>query len=174
MTDVDVDMGEVWSSGATSIPSAPSLDEHLSVDPAFWLDDRMEATDTTECGQECSTINLAVRRDARDRVDGFDETFHHCSDVDGGDRCRKTRRSFAFGRARVDLYRKHPDRILKGDPVVVIGPVSLLGLPIAVRRTPCLLLLAVPAWRNPHSGPAQVIADHAVQSAGVLPQLMAR
>ena len=97
-------------------------------------------------------------------------------DVDWGDWQRQVRRSFSYGRARVDLYRKHPHRlrrILKHDPVVVVWPLYLLGLPIALKRPAYLALLVIPAWRARHVGPVRVIVDHAVYGAGVLRRLVA-
>lgn len=171
----------------------------MSADPGFRLYDRLGAAATAQYVEECPTINLAVAKEAIDGVGGFDETFRYGSDVDlswrlrdagylirrdpdavvdvdWGDWQRQVRRSFAYGRARVDLYRKHPHRlrrILKDDPVVVVWPLYLLGLPIALKRPAYLALLIVPAWRARHVGPVRVIVDHAVYGAGVLRQLVA-
>lgn len=146
---------------------------------------------------ECSTINLAFRRQVFDDLGGFDESFRYGSDVDfswrardrgylirrepeaevlvdWGDRRRQLRRAHHYGRARVRLYRKHPDRaraILRRDPVVVLWPLFILGLPVAVRHPSYLLLLAVPAWRNRRLGPVGVIADHLAYGLGVLAEL---
>lgn len=147
--------------------------------------------------EECSTINLAFRREVFDDLAGFDESFRYGSDVDfswrardcgylirrepdaevlvdWGDRRRQLRRAHLYGRARVRLYRKHPNRtrdILRRDPVVVLWPLFILGLPVAVRRPSYLLLLVVPAWRNRRLGPARVIADHLAYGLGVLAEL---
>lgn len=143
---------------------------------------------------ECATINLAFQRTAFDAVGGFDESFAYGSDVDfswrlrtagyrirfqpdaaitvdWGDTARQARRSFAYGRARARLYRKHKDRlrtVLRDDPVVVAWPLFLLGLPLALRHPTYLLLLTVPAWRARHLGVVRVLADHVLYGAGVL------
>lgn len=144
--------------------------------------------------RECPTVNLAVDRSVFDRVGGFDESFRYGSDVDlswrmvdcgyrlrrghdavvevdwGGWR-RQLRRSYAYGRARVTLYRHHPRRlrrILADDPVVVVWPLYLLGLPIALKRPEYLLLLCIPAWRNRDRGPFRVIVNHSAYAAGAI------
>ena len=147
--------------------------------------------------EECSTINLAFRRQVFDDLAGFDESFRYGSDidfswragdrgylirrdpdaevlVDWGDRRRQLRRAHRYGRARVRLYRKHPHRvraILRRDPVVVLWPLFILGLPLALRHPSYLLLLVVPAWRNRRLGPVRVIADHLAYGLGVLAEL---
>jgi GT2 family glycosyltransferase len=149
---------------------------------------------------ECPTINLAFRRAAWERIGGFDERFEYGSDIDfswrlvdagyrirgaadafvrhdWGDPRRQLKRSWAYGRARARLYRKHPGRIRTGwrrDPVPFAYPLFLLGLPLT-RRVPAYpLLLALPALRNRDEGPARVIADHLVLAAGVLREVAAR
>jgi glycosyltransferase involved in cell wall biosynthesis len=80
--------------------------------------------------RECSTINLAVRREVFDAVGGFDESFEYGSDVDfswravhagvriryapqalvrhdWGTRRRQLKRAFVYGKARARLYHKH-------------------------------------------------------------------
>jgi len=186
---LEIDGGEAVVAGATR-----------SVDTSHLLYRGLSSAAAPDYVEECPTVNLALRRDALDRVGGFDESFRYGSDVDlswrlrdagyrirrdagavidvdWGDWRRQLRRSFAYGRARSDLYRKHPRRlrtVLRDDPVVVVWPLFLLGLPIAVKRPAYLLLLAVPAWRNRHDGPVQVIVDHAVYGAGVLRGLVPR
>jgi glycosyltransferase involved in cell wall biosynthesis len=149
---------------------------------------------------ECPTINLAFARAAFDAVGGFDERFEYGSDVDfswrlgeaghrirsvpdavvehdWGSARRRLRRSFAYGRARARLYRTHPGRLrgaLRRDPMVVVYPLFLLGLPLMwrVRAYPALLLL--PAWRNRADGPVRVVVDHLAFGAGVLAEVARR
>ncbi|MCD0450134.1 glycosyltransferase [Actinocorallia sp. API 0066] len=155
---------------------------------------------------ECPTINLAFTRAAFDAVGGFDERFEYGSDVDfswrlidaghrirsvpdavvthdWGDGRRQLKRSFAYGKARSRLYRKHRarrGRLLTAEPMVVVYPVFLLGLPVLL-LAPWLpwvlaypLLLAVPAWRARGNGPARVVVDHLAYGAGVLADLAGR
>jgi len=148
---------------------------------------------------ECPTINLAFRREALDEVGGFDESFAYGSDVDFSWRLidagyrirsvpdavvlrhdwgtwrRQLRRSYLYGRARARLYRKHHARrrrILQTDPIVVIYPMFLLGLPLTVIFPFYPALLLIPAWRNRSLGAARVVADHLVFGAGVLAELI--
>ena len=149
---------------------------------------------------ECPTINLAFKRKAFDAVGGFDEAFAYGSDVDftwrladagyrirsvsdaivrhdwGGWR-RQLRRSYVYGQARMRLYRKHRARrrhILRDDPIVVVYPVFLLGLPLTLYFPFYPALLLVPAWRNRSNGAARVVLDHLVYGVGVLTELIIR
>lgn len=160
---------------------------------------------------ECPTINFAFRREVFDVVGGFDEGFAYGSDVDftwrltdagyrircvpdavvrhdwGGWR-RQMRRSYVYGKARMRLYRKHRARrkhVLRNDPMVVVYPVFLLGLPLVSASfflgLPLILffplylsLLLVPAWRNRSNGSVRVLVDHLIYGVGVLAELVAR
>ncbi|MGI8330056.1 glycosyltransferase family 2 protein [Actinomadura scrupuli] len=150
--------------------------------------------------EECPTINLAFRREAYDSVGGFDETFAYGSDVDfswrlqdaghrirsapeaivthdWGDRRRQVRRSYAYGKARARLYRKHRSRragLLRREPMVVVYPVFLLGLPLTLVFPLYPALLLIPAWRNRRNGAVRVLVDHLVYGAGVLAELSRR
>lgn len=150
--------------------------------------------------RECATINLAFHREVFDAVGGFDERFAYGSDVDfswrlidagyrirnipdavvehdWGNRRRQVRRSYAYGKARARLYRKHRSRlkhILRDDPVVVIYPVFLLGLPLSLIFPLYPALLLIPAWRNRSIGAVRAVADHLVFGAGVLAELLSR
>ena len=149
---------------------------------------------------ECSTINLAFRREVFDAIGGFDEGFAYGSDVDFSWRLtdagyrirsvpdavvrhdwgrwrRQLRRSYVYGKARVRLYRKHRARlrhVLRNDPMVVAYPVFLLGLPLTLIFPFYPALLLIPAWRNRSDGAVRVIVDHLVYGAGVLAELVAR
>lgn len=146
---------------------------------------------------ECPTINMAFRRSAFDAVGGFDERFEYGSDIDfswrlvdagfrircvagavvahdWGTPGRQLKRGYRYGRARARLYRKHLGRLPaapRTDPMVVVYPLFLLGLPIALRHPGYLALLLVPAWRNRSEGPFRTIADHLAFGLGVLREL---
>jgi glycosyltransferase involved in cell wall biosynthesis len=150
--------------------------------------------------REAPTLNLAFRREVFDAVGGFDESFAYGSDVDFtwrvndmgyrircvpdaiiqhdyGTPQRQRRRSYAYGKARARLYLKHKARrkhVLRDDPIAVVYPLFLLGLPVTLIFPPYLLLLLIPAWRNRSLGMARVIVDHLWFGAGVLAELAGR
>jgi glycosyltransferase involved in cell wall biosynthesis len=150
--------------------------------------------------REAPTLNLAFRREVFDAVGGFDESFAYGSDVDFtwrvndmgyrircvpdaiiqhdyGTPQRQRRRSYAYGKARARLYIKHKSRrkhVLRDDPIAVVYPLFLLGLPVTLIFPPYLLLLLIPAWRNRSLGMARVIVDHLWFGAGVLAELVGR
>jgi GT2 family glycosyltransferase len=147
---------------------------------------------------ECPTLNMAFDRSAFERVGGFDEGFEYGSDIDfswrlveaglrirsvpsavvehdWGGHGRQLRRAFRYGRARARLYRKHPRRLagsLRRDPMVVVYPTFLLGLPLTMRFRLYPALLAIPAWRNRQDGALRVLADHLAFGVGVLSALL--
>ena len=149
---------------------------------------------------ECPTITMAFRRSAFDAVGGFDERFEYGSDIDfswrlvdaglrirsvpeavvrhdWGDVHRQVRRGYRYGRARARLYRKHTRRLtgaLRDDPMVLVYPAFLLGLPLTLRYRLYPALLLVPAWRNRADGPVRVVLDHLAFGAGVLREVARR
>jgi GT2 family glycosyltransferase len=149
---------------------------------------------------ECPTINLAFRREAFDKAGGFDEQFAYGSDVDfswrlvksgyrirsvpdavvrhdWGTRRRQLRRSYVYGQARARLYRKHRLRVrdvLRRDPIVVVYPLFLLGLPLTLVFPFYPALLLIPAWRNRGDGSARILLEHLIFGAGVLAELAGR
>jgi GT2 family glycosyltransferase len=169
----------------------------IAGNPAPYDYDHFELGQTTYL-RECATINLAFRREAFETVGGFDEDFAYGSDVDfswrlrdagyrlrwvpdavighdWGDRRRQLRRSYVYGRARARLYRKHPARlrgVLRRDPVTVVYPVFLLGLPLTLVVPVYPLLLLIPAWRNRSRGGLRTIANHLMYGLGVLAEVL--
>jgi GT2 family glycosyltransferase len=149
---------------------------------------------------ECPTINMAFRRAAFEAVGGFDENFAYGSDIDftwrlrdagyrilavpdavirhdWGTWRRQLRRAYSYGKARARLYRKHKSRrrrVLRDDPMVVVYPVFLLGLPLTLIFPLYPALLLIPAWRNRSLGVVKVLADHLAYGAGVLAELAGR
>ena len=150
--------------------------------------------------KECPTINLAFRREAFDAAGAFDESFAYGSDVDfswrligagyqirsvpssivrhdWGTRRRQLRRSYLYGKARARLYRKHRPglmHVLRNDPIVVVYPVFLLGLPLTLVFPLYPALLLIPAWRNRSYGAAGVLIDHLIFGVGVLTEILSR
>jgi GT2 family glycosyltransferase len=148
----------------------------------------------------CSTINMAFHREVFDAVGGFDETFAYGSDVDFSWRLvdagyrilavpdavtrhdwgtwrRQLGRSFAYGRARARLYGKHRSRrsrVLRDDPMVIVYPAFLLGLPLTLVFPLYPALLLIPVWRNRSHRPVQVVVEHLTFGTGVLTELALR
>jgi GT2 family glycosyltransferase len=175
-------------------------DEAISCGVATKPSDLHSVASRTHGGymREAPTINLAFRREAFDRVGGFDESFEYGSDVDftwrlvdagfrirfvedavveadWGDSRRQVKRGMIYGRARVRLYAKHRmriPRVLAHDPVPFVYAAFLLGLPLTLKFRPYPLLLAVPLWRaRKHPRPFQVVAEHLGQGAGAIREL---
>jgi GT2 family glycosyltransferase len=147
--------------------------------------------------REAPTLNFAFRRKVFDAAEGYDERFAYGSDVDFAWRVndlgyriryvpdavtehsygtlrRQRRRSYVYGKARARLYRKHRARrgqIMRDDPIAVIYPLFLLGLPLTLVFPPYPLLLLIPAWRNRSEGIRRVLVDHLWFGAGVLAEL---
>ena len=154
----------------------------------------------TDYLRECPTINMAFSRKAHDAVGGLDERFAYGSDIDfswrlvdagypirlvkdavvqhdWGTRRRQLRRSYRYGKARARLYRKHRTRlkgILRTDPMVVVYPAFLLGLPLTILFPLYPALLLIPAWRNRAHGSVRVLVDHLAFGLGVLVELAGR
>ncbi len=149
---------------------------------------------------EAPTLNLAFRRSVFDSVRGFDEHFEYGSDIDfswrvvdagrrirsapeavvehdWGSGRRQLRRAYLYGRARARLYRKHRSRwgqLVMRDPVVIVYPLFILGLPLTARFRWYPLLLAIPAFRARSHGPLSVVADHLAYGIGVLSVVVGR
>lgn len=163
-------------------------------------DTAMEANARSEYLDECATINMALTRAAFEAVGGFDEGFEYGSDTDFSWRlvsagfrirnapasvvehdwesgARQLRRAFFYGRARVRLYRRHRARrraMWRTDPVTLVYPAFLLGLPLTARFPLYPGLLAIPAWRNRSNGAGRVLANHLAFGAGVISELTVR
>jgi GT2 family glycosyltransferase len=176
---------------AAGISSAPEGQEGL-------YDTRIHAAAEQEYLSECPTLNMAFRREAFEAVGGFDESFEYGSDIDfswrlvasgrrirsapgavvrhdWGSTRRQLRRAYLYGRARARLYRKHRSRLLRSwrrDPMIIVYPTFLLGLPLTRRFPLYPALLAIPAWRNRREGALRVIADHLSFGAGALSTLV--
>lgn len=195
-TDAGCELAPGWL-GALTAPILDGSEEVtagpvLGSGPWGGLYDRVGPTPTYL--DEAPTINLALARRVLARVGDFDETFEYGSDIDytwrvvasgariravpearvthdWGSRRRQLKRSYRYGKARVRLHRKHatPLRaLLRREPLLVVYPAFLLGLPLALVCPPYLALLAVPAWRARRSQPLAVVVDHLAFGAGAL------
>ncbi len=178
--------GEDVTAGAAQ-GMAGEMHYHLSAD---------EVGETTYL-REAPTLNFAFRRAAFDAVGDFDEGFAYGSDTDFswrlndagyrirlvpdavvrhdyGTASRQRRRSFVYGKARARLYLKHRARrrrVLRDDPITVIYPLFILGLPLTLVFPPYPLLLLIPAWRNRSEGIIRVLIDHVWFGLGVLAEV---
>jgi len=146
-----------------------------------------------------ATINLAFRHEAFEAVGGFDESFAAAEDLDftwrltdhgyrlrwvpdavvkhdWGTPKRQVRRSFFYGRGWCHLLRKHPHRfgeVMKHNPVPIIYPLFLLGLPLTAKWRWYPLLILLPVWRQRNEEvPWLVLLDHLTVGVGVLYELM--
>jgi cellulose synthase/poly-beta-1,6-N-acetylglucosamine synthase-like glycosyltransferase len=172
--------------------------ETLSTDGTALYQGPRQHTGLSEYLTECATMNFAFRREVFDKVGGFDERFAYGSDVDfcwrlneAGYRIRNVpdaivrhdygtwrrqlRRSYVYGKARARLYRKHRARlryVIRDDPVVVVYPLFLLGLPLTLAFPFYPALLLIPAWRNRSYGAIRTLIDHLSFGAGVLAELI--
>jgi cellulose synthase/poly-beta-1,6-N-acetylglucosamine synthase-like glycosyltransferase len=145
------------------------------------------------------TINLAFRREAFDKVGGFDESFGSAEDIDftwrltdagyrlrwvqdavvqhdWGTPERQLRRAFFYGKGGCRLLRKHPQRIpdaVRQNSVPVVYAIFLLGLPLTLKWRWYPLLLLWPIWRQRKDELRWlVLLDHLVMGAGVLHELL--
>jgi len=169
----------------------------MHASPADAPDNRYELANTLRDLLGLASYALPAMVD--DTVGGFDEGFAYGSDTDfswrvtdagyrirgvpdaitmhdTGTPRRQLRRSYLYGKARVRLYRKHRARlrhILRNDPVVVVYPVFLLGLPLTFVYPFYPALLLIPAWRNRSDGAVGVLKNLTF-GAGVLAELVDR
>lgn len=144
---------------------------------------------------ECTTINVGLRRTVFERVGNFDERFLFGQDVDffwrtadagfkiyfnpkmaighnWGDRKEQLVRAFNYGRARAQLFKKHwrlhGRQLLRGEPHVWVYPVFILGLSLTLIIPFYPLLLLVPLLKNRSSNPLGLVLHHLVFGCGVL------
>jgi GT2 family glycosyltransferase len=144
------------------------------------------------------TINLAFHRSVITTVGSFDEHFAYGSDIDftwrlldhgikiravtdapvtveWGTPRRRRKRAYHYGQAKARLYLKHAShrrRVLRDDPITLIYPLFILGLPLTLAFPPYPLLLLVPAARAQRERPSDVLADHLLHGLGVLSVLL--
>jgi len=150
---------------------------------------------------EFATINLAFKKEIIDKIGLFDERFDYGSDVDyswraidagfkirynpkaviyhdWGSNSREYKRILLYGSARTRLYLKHKNRwrnIFANDPIVLIYPVLIIGLPIMIifPYYPLLLMLLVlKNIRQPN--PVGIVIKHIVYGLGVLKELISK
>ena len=143
---------------------------------------------------ECSTTNIAIRREVFDRVGYFDESIGFAEDVDftwraidagfklcyapsatvahnWGTTSEDMWRAFRYGVGSLRLYRKHRSRLknlLGVDFYAMAYALYVLFLPVAMAFPAYLLLLAIPLVRNMKRHPFTTVAYHLFYGAGML------
>lgn len=142
--------------------------------------------------QECTTINVALRRKIVDDVGQFDTGLSYGEDVDYfwrardkgykicyepkaaishdyGDAGEQFQRAYRYGKSRAVLHKKHwrtrLGQLLRDEPHVWIYPLFILSLPLAILWPPYLLVLLIPLIKNRSVG---VIVHHLVFGWGVI------
>ncbi len=172
----------------------------VSTDQRRGLYDSRAAASRARYLSECPTGNMAFRRTVLDAVGGFDQRFEYGSDIefswrvvdagfrirsvpsaivahDWGTQSRQLRRAYVYGRARARLYLKHRGRLRtewRRDPMVLVYPAFILGLPLTCVTWLYPALLVIPAWRNRRDGVVRVLADHLAFGVGVLCEVASR
>ncbi|HWZ65824.1 MAG TPA: glycosyltransferase [Patescibacteria group bacterium] len=150
---------------------------------------------------DCTTINVGLRRSVFESVGNFDERFLFGQDVDfswrttdagfkiyfnpdmaiahdWGDRKEQIRRAYDYGYARARLFRKHWElhgrQLLRNEPHVWMYPLFILGLPLTLFVPFYPLLVLVPLIKNHSSNPLGLLLHHLVFGWGVIAGLMSR
>jgi glycosyltransferase involved in cell wall biosynthesis len=147
--------------------------------------------------RECPTINLAFRREAYEKIGGFDERFDYGSDVDfswrandlgykvryipeavvahdWGNSSANAKRSYRYGVARARLYKKHPGRwrqLFTHDITALVYPVYMLGLPLTLWFWPYPFIIIIPLLKNIQKQPLKVLQKHLIYGVGFLREL---
>lgn len=125
--------------------------------------------------RECTTINVAFRREVLSRIVAFDTNLTYGEDVDFfwrasdagyqicfepaaaishdyGSADEQIRRAYRYGKARAILHKKHWRKrwgqLLRYEPHVWAYPLLILSLPLALRWPAYLCVLGVPIVKN--------------------------
>ncbi len=143
---------------------------------------------------EAGSANSLFSRELLQTVGYYDEHFAAGSDIDfswrairkgykiyyakravlyddWGTFAQERSRAIRYGRARVQLYRKHPHRLpnlLKQERTILIYPLFLLGLPIAIWFPWYLLLLLIPLAKNYKRQPFRFLVLNLLYGWGTL------
>lgn len=168
--------------------------------PSIYSGPRWSGNTSSPYVSGAATINMAFRRELFDVVEGFDETFEAGEDLDftwrltgsgyrirwvpdavvcheWGGVARQLRRSLAYGRGWGHLMRKHPGKLpsaLAENPVPLLYPLFVVGLPLTRKWPGYPALLLVPLWRaRKEERPWLVVADHLALGVGVLLDVVA-
>lgn len=151
--------------------------------------------------QECTTINVGLRRSVIDKIGIFDEQFLFGQDVDffwraadagykfyfvpemaighdWGDGKEQLGRAYNYGYARARLFKKHwkhhGKQLLVEEPHVWMYPLFILGLPCTILVPFYPLLIFVPLLKNRSSNPLGLVVHHLVFGFGVIVGTLSR
>lgn len=143
---------------------------------------------------ECSTINLAIRKSVFEKTGYFNEEFDYGSDVEFTWRCAdknfKIRyitnavishnwgnthaeivRYFRYGKGRANLYMHHPNRfsrIFRDDYYVLVYITFFLLLPIEFFWRYYFLIILIPFFKNWNNKPFTLTINNIIFSLGFL------
>jgi glycosyltransferase involved in cell wall biosynthesis len=147
---------------------------------------------------ECSTINMAFRKNLVKKVGYFDEFFRYGSDMDfscrliydgykiryikeaviytdWGDFKQDVKRAINYGEARVKLYKKHLSRwrnLFGSDLVSLAYAVYIILLPLTLLFPYYPLLIIIPILKNITKNPIKTVMINLIFGFGVLKELL--
>ncbi len=148
----------------------------------------------TEYLEECPTANVLIAKEVFEKIGYFDEKFEYGSDVDFMWRARNAGykikyepnsivthdegtlssefdRSFRYGKARLQLYLKHSDRVdyfIKKDMMIFFYVIFILFSPIALVFPVYFLILLIPIIKNVHTSPFKQVALNLTFALGII------
>lgn len=153
---------------------------------------------TSQYLSEAPTINLAVKKEVFSKIGMFDDSFEYGSDVDftwravqagysikfapramithdWGNYSEEFKRAFRYGKARVQLYRKHKHLIIKlfsKDFVTLLYPVLAIILPLAIIFPPILIVFIILLIKNKNNNPFFTVIYNLIYGSGVIFKLL--
>ncbi|CAN5148016.1 hypothetical protein BH09PAT2_BH09PAT2_10980 [soil metagenome] len=147
---------------------------------------------------ECPTMNVAYSIDLFKTIGLFDENFRYGSDVDIswraiqagykirfnpeaiiyhdlGDNKNNLRRMYDYGKARVDLYKKHSYRwktFIGNEMLTILYPLFFILLPVTLFFPFYPLLILIPILRYWKRKPLQQLPLRTMYGLGILKQMI--
>jgi glycosyltransferase involved in cell wall biosynthesis len=144
------------------------------------------------------TINLAFKKETWEQAGGFDESFLFGSDGDFTWRCHKAgnrirfvrsasvthdwgslkdeiKRSYRYGKARTDIFRKHPEllrELVGGNSYILIYTIYFLGLPLTLYVWWYPLIIVLAFLKNAKNHPFKTVFMNVIYTFGVWVELV--